>query len=839
VILRLQADTPEEIARLGGKGCGLLRLLRAGFAIPEAHCLPADESPRESELRGLWSELARAEEPCLLAVRSSATVEDLAEASAAGVYQTVLGVDSADALVAAVERCRDAFQAQSARAYRRDRGLDQRGGLALIIQRMLAPELAGVLLSANPQRPFASEVVIDAAYGLGEGVVSGRCDPDHLVLDRRTGAIREERIGAKAAALGFETGRGLVENPVDRASRARRCLGEAQLAGLLALARQLDARIGPRRDCEWAFQGDVLYLLQDRPITGLPPEHPTEVWTRKFGDEYLSDCTTPITHGFLTRWISEWTLRDLARLLGREDLAAMDPIRRYRGYTYLSGGYVKSSMRSVPRRFRAEGTRGWFTPLWLARIAEEPFELRALWRAARLSRMDPRAPMRKSLEVLRRHCHDIERAILPRLAQDYAGLSHEQWTAQLAEVEEYGSEHFRVIRWGMGHHNPLMHGLLQMLLRRWAGDADGRLYQPIVSGLPGTRTAEINRDLWRLGERARSQPDFAGRLRRGLSCDELRADGEPVAFWGAFDAFMGAHGHRADSREVSRPRWRESPDLVLALVRAQLRGDSHPADPRKLERAAEARREEAEREALRRAGSGVLGPLRARILAFAMRQARLFTAYRENQRYHLDYLIAHLRGLLLEQGRRLAGAGVLDEPSAVFFLEAEELRAVAEAPVPSSELREAVEERRDQYRLWKDRLPATYLFDEVETEGEIAEGDPPSGEGAGAGDGLGAARGIACGSLRVISEITSLDRIERGDILVAESIDPAWTSVFPLLGGLVTETGGVLSHGAILAREYGIPAVMGVAGATRRFETGTRVEIDGSSGRIRLLDENW
>lgn len=169
------------------------------------------------------------------------------------------------------------------------------------------------------------------------------------------------------------------------------------------------------------------------------------------------------------------------------------------------------------------------------------------------------------------------------------------------------------------------------------------------------------------------------------------------------------------------------------------------------------------------------------------------------------------------------------------MLEADEVERQISEPAPSDALRAAIAERVAHYHRWKDRMPATHLFDGVETEGEQVEGDPsetPQLQGDQLG--VGASRGVVKARLRVVEDIASLDRIESGEILVAQNIDPAWTGVFPILGGLITETGGLLSHGALLAREYGIPAVMGVPQATTRFATGMRVELDGTRGSVRV-----
>ena len=828
------ASAPEP-GRIGGKGCGLVRLLRADFRVPQLWCLPADREFDPERLAAALADLVAAHPDTVFAVRSSATAEDWPGASFAGVYASVLGVRGADALNRAVRVCRDSLQSPAARAYREARGISHDVRMAVLIQRMLEPDVAGVLLGANPQRPFAHEIVIDAAYGMGEGVVSGRADPDHLVLDRETGEIRRQRIGAKRVALRPRAGTRPGEEPVPEEARARLCLDAAQRRALFELSRRIARSLGPRMDVEWAFAAGQLHLLQARPMTGLPPEEPEEVWSRRFGDEYISDYTTPSGFTFLVRWIREFTFTDNARLLGRRDLLAMEPLRRHHGYVYLSGRYACALVRGVPRGSRQAALRDWFSPLWSRRVAREPFSPWLLLKGILLPLRDPNGSMSRNLAALDDHAERVMRELRPRLSEDTASLSDEELTARLEEVDEIGCDHFRVIRWGMGQYAPALHAGLRDRLERWLGDTTGETYQQLVSGLPETRTSRINRDLWHLGELARGDPPLAAGLRAGRGGSALRAATPRAAFWPAFDRFVALHGHRSTTRDPSQPRWSETPELILALVCAQLGGASSPPDPAQLEAGSRARRREALEGVEGALGRGPRAFVRRRLLRWICEKVVVFTAYRENQRYTLDAIVAQLRFLLLEHGRRLARSGVLDDAWQVFLLEAGELRELFASRRGGENLRARLAERRAHYEKWRQRLPATFLFDEIETEGEVVEGDPV-GRDAGLADGLGASRGVVRGRVRVLGQAMGLARIEPGEILVAPNIDPGWTTVFPLLGGLVCETGGLLSHGALLAREYGIPAVMGVRAATTRFETGMWLVLDGARGTVEIVD---
>ncbi len=840
MIEKLTESSEVSLEVLGGKGCGLVRLLQQGFPVPEVWCLRADspwnEEQTEAGIRELASQIEELLPGTLLSVRSSATAEDLSDASFAGVYTTILGVRGADEMVAAWRTCTTALHSEQARAYREAKGLGHDVRMAVLFQHLLAPDVSGVLLTANPQRPFADEIVIDAAYGLGEGIVSGATDPDHLVLDRNTGAIREGRIGEKSVALRFHAGEGVVETTVVPEQRECRALSDTQIKQLFELAQQVGKTLSARRDLEWAFEGNQCFLLQVRAITSLPPEDPQEVWTRKFGDEYLADYTTPITRSTMVQWIRDRYFDDLARRAGRSDLVAMKPIRFHRGHAYLSGRYVVASINSTPVNMRQEALTDWFTPIWMKRVLAQPFRSDLFVRRIVSELLIPAGTLGKNLSALDQHMTRLKTEIISQLTADNSTLSATELADRMQEIDNFGRHHFDIVRIGMGRHNLVLHMTLKARLRQWAGDEDGELYQRIISGIPGTRTAEINHDIWRLSQQAREDEKLLTALRNKTPFAELREKNADSPFWSQFDRLLEVHGHRSSSRDLSVATWRETPEIVLGLIQAQVAG-AEQKNPEALEKAAIERRLQATQKALDALGRGPIAALRRRILGWIIAKTHAFTVYRENQRYALDIILAQLRKLVLEHGRRLAAAGVLDQKTDAFLLNAPELAAVIANPAIDPELQTTVSERRTHWLKWRDHLPATFLFEDVETEGEIAEGNPPKNEGGVEHRvGLGASRGTSKGQIRVLEQVSDLGLIERGEILVARNIDPGWTGVFPLLSGLITETGGLLSHGALLAREYGIPAVMGVPGATKTYKTGDRVEIDGAQGSIELLE---
>lgn len=432
---------------------------------------------------------------------------------------------------------------------------------------------------------------------------------------------------------------------------------------------------------------------------------------------------------------------------------------------------------------------------------------------------------------MERHCAAIEHRIVPKLTQDYGALGDDEWRRQYDEVNAFGEEHFRIVRWGMTIYNGFLHALLERLLASWCGDDSGELYQNVIGGLDDTKTATINTEIVNLAQVALDDGEVADFVRAGGAYHDARESTADAEFWRHYDEFLVRHGHRSDSRDIGRPRWREQPHLILELVRAQLRATGMTAPQ---SNSSHDRRIAAEEAALAELGRGPTRWVRASILIRLMALVQDYTRYRENQRYHLDYLLTHLRALVLEQAGRLVRRGVLGDRDDVFLLRGTEFFSAIAGRGAGVDLSGELETRRNELARNAGRLPATYLFDDVEAEvhdqSSASSVDLPEGSIGGTAF----CRGQASGRARVVHTLSELGTVEAGDILVAPNIDPGWTSVFPLLAGLVVETGGRLSHGAILSREYGIPAVGGITGATTVIADRADVAVDGHRGTVTL-----
>ncbi|MBI2568570.1 MAG: hypothetical protein HYV63_16230 [Candidatus Schekmanbacteria bacterium] len=813
---------------VGGKSAGLLALQRAGILIPETWVIPADSvcwrlslRRRAEILRRFWCDFTAAHPEAQLAVRSSAAGEDSPGASHAGIFASVIGVDGETALLEAVLACRESALSERARAYATAHGEAPPESIAVILQRLIPAEVAGVLMTANPLRPWSKEIVIEAAPGLGEKLVSGAVAPSRHTIGLFTGELRDHP-GARSAGS---------------------CLNEEQLWAIWRLALRVEATVGPAQDIEWAFCDARLYALQLRPMTAIPSPAPANVWSRRFGDEYLADCASPMSHSLLGNWIEDELLCDFARRFGVAHLLADPPLRLHRGYAYVSGEYVARMLSALPVSLRRAASMSWFDDTGMQHIRDEPFRPWVLLSALAKTSSEALAWPLANLRAAEAHFVDLGRRFRGDPERRYRGLDRDARREALSAVMAAGRRHFQIIRWGMGLHAPMLYAILRGTLARWAADPSGELFLSVLGERQRTLTGAVNREIRELADLARADPELRARLSATRLTLADRQQRSP--FWQAFDGFLERHGHRSPSRDLNVPTWRERPELVLGLVEAQARGVAEGARPVPGTPAAAAG-DQALAEVVRRVRQGRLGAAgaaRSAVITSIVDLARRFTRYREDQRYYLDMILSHVRALVLLAGRDLAVAGTLQDAELVFFLTRSELERARAGSRHRDSLQALATERRLRYLRDSATRPATYLYDDVETEGRDEQrglDGAPDRHGAREAvsaqellTGSAASPGCCRGRVRVIRSVADLESVRAGEVLVASALDPAWTAVFGIVSGVITETGGMLSHAALIAREQGIPAVCGVARATDVLVSGEIVEVDANGAVVR------
>ncbi|HEY3080667.1 MAG TPA: PEP/pyruvate-binding domain-containing protein [Chloroflexota bacterium] len=878
--LALEAVPRDGLALAGGKAVNLGELLRAGLPVPPGFCVTteayaravagADLGPLLEELAGVRPQdqarqatLAAALRRRILAVaipgdvadavrraldglgaavpvavRSSATAEDLPFASFAGQQDTYLNVVGADAVLEAVRRCWASLWTDRAVAYRASNAIDHRSArLAVVVQRLVDASVAGVLFTANPVTGRRGEAVVDASPGLGEAVVSGAVNPDRFVVDTASGAIRERRLGDKRVAVLRAPDGGTRRVTVDaRADEA--CLSDEQLRALARLGERVERRFGAPQDTEFAVDaGGTLWLTQARPITTLfPLPAAAPRGDRDLRVYFNFNVAQGVFRPFTPMGLQAFRLvsSSIAALWGsppRDPEAGAPVLTDAAGRIFLD---VTPLVRSdLGRRVGAAA---------LSRMETRSHSsLRALFDDPRLApRPVPRAA------VARAFGRFVGRTRLPlRVARAFVApgaARADAWRlrdgivadatppSSLSAAERVAWAERLLLTWPArifpGVAPLLLVGLGSLALAwRLLGDlVSGDEKDAVTRALPHNPTTEMDLALWALARRVRSDPATAASL-RGRAPSELgeayRAGRLPPPLQGGLSAFLAAYGHRGVAEiDLGLPRWSDEPDHLLGMLANYLSGGGHGGDVQFRAAAQQARamaRELARRAARRGWWRGVA-------VRFLLGRGRALAGTRELPKFLLVLLLARARAILAPVGPELVAAGRLDRPEDLWLLTLPEVRA----GLAGQDQRRLARERRAWYadELRRRRQPRFLLSDGTEPPADAA-GAPPDG----ALRGTAASAGRVTAPARVILDPVGAS-LEPGEILVAPSTDPGWTPLFLTAGGLVMEMGGAMSHGAVVAREYGIPAVVGVPSATERIETGQVLTVDGSAGTV-------
>ena len=819
---------PADITMIGGKAASLVRLHRIGFDVPRGVCLTTaayrdweNAGATIDALRASIGEAFRALRPPL-AVRSSSPAEDLAEASFAGQYATVLGVDTDADLLLAVEKCWRSAASKASDAYRSARTTATPVEMAVLIQELVPAEVAGVMFTLNPVSERADQLVINSNFGLGESVVSGHAEPDTYIVDKVSGEVLQATIGSKRVYT-HAGGRHVTEERLDPARQESLSLDAGQIAVLVDAAARLEAHYDAPMDCEWAFVGHSLHMLQARPVTtGVAAYHAwlLDEWARQrgLGDDpegawvrgsVLSGLrVSPLYYSEMSAFFADMFVR-IAGLHGAP------PIRRkifhyFRGYTYTDAEF--SSTADPPGDIRPESPLG---PAWKSNLRiglKHPRSL-AVW---------------SNIDYYYRRWHREWWPAIEAARPDYSRASPAEIREFIELIEVQRRDRSAVAGLAVGY-APNLLGLLAWLMQRWLPDASADTLGVLTSGLPDSLTHLENVELWRLAQLAAQSPALRNVL-RSEAYDQIAAAPGGREFLAAVDAFRGRHAHRGCSdRDIYQPRWGDSRELVFGQVRLML-GLGPDGDPAAAHDRAARKRQAREQEIFRQLRRGPLGPLRRAIFRRLLRVTQRYVMHRDNQRHTFEPYFMELRHAYRAIGRHWTDTGVLADPDDVFFLGKHEIYDHIDGTLEASRVAERARWRR---RWWSDvtrEEPPTHL--RGNRPHDPASGDP------GAADlrGSPGAPGVATGVVRRVASLAELDRLQSGEILVTYAIDPAWTPVFTTIAGVISVEGGMLAHAAVLGREYGLPVVLGVRDATARLADGDVVRIDGTAGTIQVIE---
>jgi len=839
----IQLKDCADPALVGGKASGLGALLRHGFRVPSGFCVTTDayrdalrDAGIDAALRwkqaldGTGFERDRLLDDCrqairsaavadpLLqalrseisqrggarwAVRSSATDEDADDATFAGLYTTVLDVP-ADGLRAAILDCWASIWTTAVVVYHERIGRREAPAMAVVLQPMLEPRSAGVAYSRHPVTGRPDVVVINAVRGLAEPLVSGRAIPDQVVV--RTG----------------DTPQIIERHPAD-AGRSQPALQDGDALRLAEHIRSIEQKLGRPVDVEWALADGTLWFLQARAISPMRATamltEPMCVWSRANFKETMPDLPSPLGLSFLQEFMDRAILRHY-RTLGCTMPPGLSSVRIIRGRPYINvslfqffmaqlGGNPDSIVDQMGGQLHPLPIRPPRLPLW--RLI--PAGLWMEWQMRRAARVAPRwfADIK---QIAGEQTVDSVRSLPP------AGL--------LARLDQLGRQLYeRDLTF------PTVGGVsqglyvLRLLLERRFGLEGHVLLNTSLQGRSQVISAQQIFRLMELAETAGREP--------AARTFFLTAPWEPLQFRGRlagtkflrdFDAYLADYGHRAvGESDMMSQRFAEMPDYLLGIIRTHLlTPPARPVAAMRLEQDA------ARVAALRRIRAG-FGWRVHEWLFFRWCHARLarYLALREANRHALMYFSMASRRLLLLMGERFAANRIFTSPDDIFFLTSDEIRGIVREAGP--DWKTVVSARRAE----RERNASLEAPDTIVGTGP-SETQPESGPSLGTLTGLPISPGCVEGPARLIRSPDDRARVRSGDILVVPVIDPGMTPLFGLAAGVVAEMGGTLSHGAIIVREYGLPALANVHGVMRRLADGERVLLDASRGEVRRIE---
>lgn len=855
-------------ARVGGKAANLSRLASAGFPIPDGFVVPVEAFDAFLKENGLAARIAdlstslefrddaslrtfsrRAKELVMAgrigeglskevrlavssggpwAVRSSAMAEDLPEASFAGQQDTFLGVGS-DEVLDSIKKCWASYWNERAVFYRHDAGVDgKEGGMAVVVQKMVDALSSGVIFTVDPVTGEDS-ILIESAWGLGETIVSGLVTPDRFVLEKGTMKVKERKVSRKTKEVTLSSG-GKMYADVDEGRQLVPSVGDAEVAAIADLGRRIESSFGSPQDIEWASDGRKLYVLQSRPITTLKARGET-LWTRAYGDEYWADVTSPLFFSTLGEFLSRYVLEEGYKVMGYKELAGLELLKLHKGHIYFNSKVLEVVFTYNPKFSRTKELLNYFPEKDQQRIAEADTKIAGrIWAEVRTAFVDSDGMITRTDKAYRKWASSYLEKMKEFDSMDLTRLSDDELYAQYRRNYEAVLKHYRLIRYGMVTHSIGSNLIMKSWLKDWLGDTGGELYSRLISGLPDNKTIITNRALSDLAEQARGDPQVLDALLKETP-EAFLGMMESEAFPGfrpRFEAFMKDYGHRSHTRETFFPRWADDPTLVVGIVKSLAAVPG--LDMAKLQEERLKERLETEKEVLEKVSKLRYGFAKKPVFKAVMGTAQTYLMFRENQRFYLDHMLFRERRLFMEYGRRFVERGLMDRQDDVFFLSKEEVFAMARGAAPTP--RSVLAERRREFDAWRDRLPPKFVQGRVEFDDTLS-----LDEGVLHVTGTSASPGRATGPVRIVESIDDIGLVQRGDILVTSNTDPGWTPVFLKLGGLITETGGILSHGAVVSREYGLPAVTAVKNARKIFRNGQKVLVDGNEGTVTLLKE--
>jgi len=897
-ILRFDEISKDDVNLVGGKGANLGEMTRAGFPIPAGFCITSNaykkllsrktqeniakilreidyDDAEDIKIKALsirniilqekipddistaivnaYKAMDKGRGLPYVAVRSSATAEDLPEASFAGQQDTYLCIKGKEELLDKIKQCWASLWTDRAIQYREKNRFDHtKVYLSVVVQEMVNSEKSGIMFTANPVTGNRNEMAIDASYGLGEAIVSGLVSPDNYIFDKATSAIKTKNISEKKLKIirNPEAGSGTLQLEIPEHERNAHVLTDKEIIELSKMGKKIEAHYKSPQDIEWALREGRFYILQSRPITTLQKKKRIvkgkDIWTNANVGEALPGVASPLTWSFFFS-VAVYTAKNFLRGIGLTNLDFVDAgfdkiIKRICGRVYFNFAFIYDLFAGMPgyRLFKSayDAVMGGHqseieyipTPqkikiLNISTLILIPRVMIGIIKELRKKKSLDKDAREFVAYLYRRRREldsvDLKLKDLDELLSSFAEGSHlvaDAFTIYMRTTDQF-----------------TYYALLGSFLNKHLGD-DGRLRNLMITGLEGMKSAQPSVEIWKLSKLAERNPEVKDVIINSESKDVLeKLEKLPQArdFLEALNFFMDEYGVRSPREmEISTPKWRENPSFVFSTIRSYIIA-GEDVNPIRLQEAQRRTREAATRDIINRLSEGYwnrIFPWKKFLFDYLRKNTQKLTLQREYLRFYVVMAGDVFKKIAVSIGRILKDRGILGEIEDVFFLEIEELARIAAQEFNLETIPKLVKERREEFQRFEKIHPPDVIVGDYTPEDYFSELEQIKGDIL---TGLGTSPGKVTGKARVVIDPNNA-RLEKGEILVAPFTDPGWTPLFITAGAVVTDLGGLLSHGSVVAREYGIPAVVNVKFGTKVIKDGQIVTVDGNKGIVLL-----
>ncbi|ASZ13907.1 phosphoenolpyruvate synthase [Chitinophaga pendula] len=867
-VLGFRETDKSQVEKVGGKGANLGELTKIeGIRVPDGFCVTTDvfkkviadasrikvlldnlSSMRAGDRAGiskLGNEirteimsvsiprdmeeeisrfLSRLNEKNAYAVRSSATAEDLPTASFAGQHDTYLNIIGKEAVLKHIRKCWASLFTDRAITYRMQQGFDHhKAYLSVIVQQMVFPQVAGILFTADPLSSNRKVSSIDASFGLGEVLVSGLVNPDNYKV--RDGRIIDSSVAAKKRAVYALEDGGTEEQEIVADQQNKPALTDSQVLELEGMGRKIEAHFGYPQDIEWCLMDDTFYIVQSRPITTLFPipeanDEDMHVYISVGHQQMMTDAMKPLGLSFFQLAVNRPFFNAGARLF--VDVAAdlISPTGRNTLINVLgkSDPLIRDALTNII------GRKG-----FLNLLPDEEAETDTNNSRKIASPAGFRTQVDGDTAIVEELIRSSEKSVeaLKQNIRDKSG----------PELFEFLLEDIRLLKQRL--FDPKSFGVIMApmdaatwineKMQEWLGEKNAA--DILSQSLSNNVTSEMGLALLDVADLIRPYPEIINFLQQTKSdnfLEELMVFNGGQKVRSAIEDYLSKYGMRcAGEIDITRTRWSERPLTLVPVILSNIKNIEPGASQQRFEKG----KQEAinkEQELLERLRKLPDGEQKANETREMIRVIRNLGGYREYPKYNIVSTYFIYKQALLKEGERLVQANIIADKEDIYFLSFHELQEVVRTHQLDDQL---IARRKDEYKSYEKLTPPRVMT----SEGEIIRGKYKREHlPANAIIGLPVSSGIIEGRARVISSMEDAD-IEQGDILVTAFTDPSWTPLFVSIKGLVTEVGGLMTHGAVIAREYGLPAVVGVESATSLIKDGQQIRLNGTDGYIEIL----